>query len=97
MASRLSILNLAFEMQAEQMYGLCAEQGPIVHFEIVSPLRDYELVRAARAGGAAEVVFLDGPGGARLARGWRRVTDGADAWYAHIGGGTRWDAPPWEE
>jgi hypothetical protein len=43
----------------------------------VSPPKDFEVIRPL-GGGASELFFLDGPGGARLARGWRRVTDGVD-------------------
>ncbi len=63
---------------------------------LISPLKDYELVRVP--GGGTELVFLDGFGGQRLARGWWRVTDGVDVWYAHRDrGDTVWDPPVWEE
>lgn len=30
---RLSLINIALEVHAEQLYGLCAEHGPILGFE----------------------------------------------------------------
>jgi len=62
---------------------------------VLTPLKDYEMVRSA-ARGTLELIFLDGPGGARLARGWRRVTDGVSVWYAHRDvSETRWTPPPY--